>query len=44
MIISKNSWNAMIREYEKINSVTRQNKISTGLPKRYDQRPDDGEN
>ena len=31
---------AMIREYEKINSVTRQNKLSTGLPKRYEKDDD----
>ena len=34
-------YGTMIREFEKINSVTRQNKISTGLPKRYE-KDDDG--
>jgi hypothetical protein len=34
-------YGTLIREYEKINSVTRQNKISTGLPKKYD-KDDDG--
>jgi len=34
-------YGTLIREYEKINSVTRQNKISTGLPKKYE-KDDDG--